>query len=245
MDVDSTVTKLINHEFIGGELSSRVLLDQEEDWAELQRVCRLLKRERATATSRTSTHVTVDIARFRKNHYFFEALCKIICAYENDMNIFFMGDKYLLRKRKRDYAASMDYRLRRTLPYIEFGSWDFLNQILHNSNCFRLRDGISFYKMSKGLMEVRYPNGTLREETIQNNVNFVLKLIKAIEEERFDIKYLDSLIEQDDRDLLSIYRIFNCLENPRRFQELVELIGEGEDQSTFMGQYQKVLSSRK
>ncbi len=244
LDVDATVTKLIEHEFIGGELSSRVLFDQEEDWLELQRVCQLLKRERATCTSRTSTHITVDIARFRKSHYFFEALCKIICAYENDMNIFFMGDKFLLRKTKGDYAASMDYRLRRTLPFIEFDSWDFLNQILHNSNCFGLRDGISFYKLSKGLMEIRYPNGTLREETIQNNVNFVLKLLKAIEEEKFDIGYLDSLIEQDEKDLLFIYRIFHCIENPRRFQELVEMIGEGEDQSSFMGQYQKVLSSR-
>ena len=43
VDIDSTVTNKENNEFLGGEISSRILTDKKKIWLELKEVCDALK----------------------------------------------------------------------------------------------------------------------------------------------------------------------------------------------------------
>ena len=245
LDVDPTVTELREDHYIGGELSSRIFSDDFDSWEELQKVCQILRKMKACSSDKSSTHITVDISKYKNNPVFFETLSRVISVYENDMNFFFMGDYFLKRKTKDDYAANMDFRLRRNLAKVDFSHEKFLDHLIFQTECFRLRDGVSFFKLySDGLMEVRYPNGTLQEETIQTNINFVLKLLKAIEEGKFDLSYLTEQMEKDRQSPDEMMYYFRSMERPERFMELISYLGSSLDQEQFSKQYQKVLASK-
>ena len=92
-------------------------------------------------------------------------------------------------------------------------------------------------------MEIRYPNGTIKEKTIQNNINFSLKLVDAIDREVFDLERLTSLIDKEKDDLLS-YSLFsdNSFQN---FEFIVNSIATStEDRDDFVDQYERVLRTR-
>lgn len=46
------------------------------------------------------------------------------------------------------------------------------------------------------MLEIRYPNGTLNEKNIQNNINFSLKLVNAIANNKFDNEELTKLVQR-------------------------------------------------
>lgn len=245
LDGDATVTKIEDNTLVGGELSSRILRDDINSWKELKKVCQVLKQNNANSNASTSTHITVDLDKHKDDLEFFETLIKIISIYEIDMNLFYMGDRFLIRRTKNRFAANMTLRLQKNLLNFDFREDDALEKFMDSSNCFFVRDGVNFTKLfNKGLIEIRYPNGTLNEETIQNNINFTLKLIQAIEDKKYDLDYLNYILREDYNNIFSEDRINNYIENQDRFNELIEPMKSDEDKKDFLKQYQKVLSTR-
>lgn len=94
-------------------------------------------------------------------------------------------------------------------------------------------------------MEIRYPNGTLNKKTIQNNINFSLKLVDAIEEEKFDLERLTREINQELEMNQYWYDYRSEKEHYKRLESLVTTIAtSSEDTNDFMTQYEKVLSTK-
>lgn len=83
---------------------------------------------------------------------------------------------------------------------------------------FTNRDGIH---LDKNRMEIRYPNGTLNYSIIQNYINFSLKLINSILQDKWD---LEKLTFQIDHELENKNFLLPEDGNYALFEKLVEKI---------------------
>lgn len=252
LDTDTTVSEYKSRSFYGGELSSRILSDTKECWIELKKICSILKSNNACVSNVCSNHITVDLSILRDERKFFEIFSKIIAIYEREIETFYMGDKYLNRKTKNNYASSLSFALLHKINSVNFQKKDFLNDLKFKGiPVFGLRDAINlyfyeapYYKLGK-TMEVRYPNGTINAKTIQNNINFTLKLIQAIENDLFDCEELTFMINKilNNNDVFKMALLDSKQQN---FEKIVETISTtSDDIDDFMSQYEKVIETKK
>ena len=242
LDIDPTVTVTKNHVAYGGELSSKILKDTPEDWKEIKKICETLRENGATINPFCGFHMTVDGKPFM-NPKFLETLYKLLIVYEIDMSLFYMGDHYFMRKTKDEFAKNMSLRLLKNISQVDFHNID---SVFFKSDCFTSRDGINFSKWKdRGLIEFRYPNGCMDEEVIQNMLNFTLKLISAISQDKIDLDYLNYMVSVLKDDPFFVIECQNYIDNPSSFFSLIDVISTSEtDQDDFKKQYQKVIQTR-
>jgi hypothetical protein len=246
VDTDMTVTSSNNFLLMGGEVSSKILSDCSEDWLELKKVCDIIKESSGIINDRCSTHINIDISKYLDNPMFFEILTKVVAIYEIDMNIFYMGDSFYKRATKEDYARSMCFDITKRLKKFNFKRDDLLDCLVFEKDIFGNRDGINLVKAKKsGIIEFRYPNGTLNPEIIQNYINFTIKLIDAIGNNKFDLDYLNYLFKGQVDDPIFLLRYLKGIDNIDKFCELINIISYNRnDIDSFYNQYMKVISSR-
>lgn len=245
LDCDRTVTVDVQDRFYNGELSSRIMTDRKEVWQELKLICQLLRSNGVGVNSKCSNHVTVGLSYISDERYFFEVLSKLLVLYENEINLFYMGDSFGIRETKSAYARNIGLSILEKIDKVDFSASDYLFRLCeHSLKVFGKHDGINLRKYPREeLMEIRYPNGTVNEKTIQNNINFSLKLIDAIDRGIFDLDYLSKMIA-NNRDRL--YRKLNegscSLED---FYRLVDMISiNDKDRKDFSKQYERVVKSK-
>ncbi len=248
LDIDSTVSVEKEKKIYGGEISSRLYNNEKIDWIELKKICKILRENGAKINNSCSNQINIKLEKVKKPPKFMETLAKIVSIYENEMDLYYMGDCFLIRDEKETYARHLRPTLLNKVNKIEFNEHtDYLyNLLYHDQATFVKRDGISLqdYRVSKR-MEIRYPNGTLNEKTIQNNLNFSLKLVNAINEEKFDIERLTYEVEKDLETGKYLLEFLTLPEDYKKFNYLVTTIAtSSEDENDFMSQYEKVLSTR-
>lgn len=243
LDIDSTVTKGVNSQFFGGELSSRILTDKRKAWIELKDICDVLKVAGAGINENCSNHVRINLSSISDERYFFEVLSKLIALYESDIRLFYMGDDYCVRRTSFEYAKTLAYHLLNYINDVDFSQPDFYYKFRNNNGItlFSRRDSINLQDYEdKRLMEFRYANGTIKEKTIQNNINFLLKLVDAIERKVFDPQELTRKISDNQDELY----MRSLLDEPKHdeFEYLARAIATSEeDIDDFMTQYEHVL----
>ena len=250
IDFDSTVSTLneSKDDFDGGEISSKILSNKVSDWKELKKVCLALQQLKAEATDICSSHITVDVTSFKDNGKFFETLFKIIILYENEIETFLMGDNYKIRKTKNEYAENVGLKLAKKIEHIDFKKANFMQELIFkNETTLTLRDAINVNKFfDSGVLEFRYPNGTLNAETIQNNINFLLCILDAIKKKKIDLSKITYLMNQKIKSESYIYDIFHHSQSITSFEELIEMISPSiEDEIYFHDQYQSILKTKK
>lgn len=248
LDTDGTVSYQQDTEIYGGEISSRIYHNKKIDWIEIEEICYILLENGAEINELCSNHISVDLSPIKNENLFFETLAKAIIKYERQMDLFYMGDCYLERSTKDTYARKMSTRLLSKLNSPLFNkSGDYLTKLLYycGNETFTRRDGISLkdYRYNKR-MEIRYPNGTLTPKTIQNNSNFSLKLVDAIDCEKFDLDMLTQEVEELYKNKYWIDTLTEQ-EHYKQFEQITTVIAtSSEDQDDFMTQYEKVLSTK-
>lgn len=248
IDSDPTVSRVNTSnlkDFIGGELSSKILSNNKNDWYEIKKICELLKEYNATINEYCSLHINIDISKHIYNGNFFEIFSKLIAIYEDDISLFYMGEKFKIRETKNFFAQNIGIRLIHKLSKINFDSKDFLSNLMYeDESCFLARDAINFSKLvDNGIIEIRYPNGTLDEKIIQNNINFSLKLIEAALQNRFDIDYLNYLLEIQKNNIS--YSIMKIKQDPDKFDYLIQRISQdNDDYKSFSMQYNNVIKTK-
>lgn len=222
--------------------------NQKKDWKEIEDICYILVANEAEINELCSNHISIDLSPIKKENLFFEVLAKIIAKYEREMDFFYRGDYYSERSTRNTYARKMNTRVISKLNSPQFNKGeDYLQKLLYycGSETFTRKDGISLkdYRYNNRI-EFRYPNGTLTPKTIQNNSNFSLKLVDAIDCEKFDIEKLT----QDVQELYKTKYWIDTLteqEHYKQFEQLSAIIAtSSEDQDDFMSQYEKVLSKQ-
>lgn len=158
LDVDSSVTDSDGEVMKGGEISSKILTDTSDCWDELKRVCLMLRENGAIITPNCSIHVNADIKDLMDKPLFLETLVKLFFVYENDINLYFMGDSFGVRNTKNRYAANFGPKIidhiddKRLFEGDDIATTLFLSIMSLNKHC-----GFNLDKLYKdGLLEVRY-----------------------------------------------------------------------------------------
>ena len=106
-----------------------------------------------------------------------------------EIKLFYMGENYLTRASLYDYAKPLGGYLLNYINDVNFADSDCIYKFRHYKGLsyFTRRDSINLQDYDeKRLIEVRYANGSLNAKTIQNNINFTLKLVDAIRRELFE-----------------------------------------------------------
>lgn len=106
------------------------------------------------------------------------------------------------------------------------------------TECFLIHDGVRFFKIKSGLIEIRYLNITFNEKIIQNDICFILSLFQAIQDKKFSLDILNYQISED-------YFYQKNVENPRMFLSFLDLIVDYPYMDDLKGQYQKILSFKR
>lgn len=245
LDRDNTVSYESNDIIYGGEISSRLYHNKKYDWEEIEKMSDILQESNAQIRENCSNQVNIELSRIRQKRKFIEALSKIIANYERELEIYYMGDFYLDRLTKIQYASSISSYLRSVIKYIDFEdkSDEEINHLL--LPIFSKRAGINLSEyLEKKRIEIRYPNGTLNKKTIQNNINFSIKLIDALADDKFDLEKVTAEIS-NSFEHNGYYELINEQCHLERFRELVNIVAiNSEDENDFMCQYEKVKSTK-
>ena len=244
LDIDPTISHDDGERIVGGELSSRVLSDNFRSWDEIKKVCIQLNKLGGVATSNCGLHVTADISKYLDNPLFLETLVKLFFVYEDSIDLFFMGNEYLVRNTKEESAYNFRSKVMDVIEDKDLLSRHpvytnhFTKLGVLNSHCGLNLDSVG----DRGLIEVRYGNGTLDYTVIQNFCNFVLKVINAIENNNIDLDYLNFEIKCLKNRTISDLTD----EDVDKFIELIKTISVNkEDVESLSKQYVKVLESKR
>lgn len=250
IDQESLLTRVVNKDKIGGELSSRILTNQEKTWQELENVCNILLSNEAAINEFCGLHISVDVTKLLNNSVFWKIFCKILALFEIDIDLFYMGDRFFVRKTKY-CSKNIRTNLLPEINKVNFNDDNFLYNLCHCNKkgavLFGKTDGINLNDINRHKrMEIRYANGTLNHKTIQNNINFSLKLIDSILNNQWDSRELSSLIDKEVTKGKYIDDSINLKQNYFLFEKLVDRISSNQDdKDNFMNQYEKVLSTKK
>ena len=248
LDQDGSVTKVEHknesNRYMGGELSSKIYTDTYETWNEIKTVCNILKENNCIADEHCAFHIHISNNKIEKNKKFYEGLYKLIALYEDDLKLFYMGDKYKIRKHIDKYAIPIKNKIVKKLDKIDFNNYESIYEYLLEPEFYTYasRNGIHMYP-DKNEIEIRYPNGTINPNIVQNNTNFSLKLFDALLNNKIDIEKLDYSLkrQKDDINLYGYSRNFH----PIAFNELVDTISKDVyDKRNFKSQYKKVLETK-
>jgi len=249
LDRDATVTytyyddNQFGKSYYGGEISSKILNDNPSSWMELKNICTTLKNNNASINSNCSNHIHVDISNIDNYNNFYEIFSKILALYENDFILFYMGERYFVRDTFLEYSRPLKRDLLRKVLNIDFSGFEYLKQLIYEDKyIFGINDGVHINPVYNEL-EIRYPNGTLDEKIIQNSINFTLRLIDSINNDKFDKNEINYLLRRANKNIFN-YDIFSSI-NYNGFYKIIKTITNDSClENDFMSQYEKVLSTK-
>ena len=251
LDTECTISIETPTGIKGGELSSKILTNEKETWKELKKICTILKDNNAIIDDSCANHVNIDLLSEPKSkNDFYKLLMSLILLYEQDMELFYMGNNYHIRENKDYFAYSIKTILLKKLAQLNpFEQKDYYHLLTKEwPTLTESIYGIKIHeKNNQERFEIRYPRGTLDEKIIQNYINFSLKLINAciFPNQRIDKEKLTYLTNQEITSFLnndfSIYR-----SKPNEFLDLIENISQTQkDIDDLSYQYKKVHHSWK
>ena len=201
---------------VGGEATSPIMHDMEEDWQMLTNVIAILLKLRCKITERTSLHVHVGAQIFQEDIKNVVRFIKVWCIFEHVIFKFGYGHDSVNRPSILYFAHPIADALKLKCKYIP----NFLENLLvpHGLSYdkkwavnFKNYQELSSKEIMGNDIEFRIANGTLNRAIIQNTVNFYIKLMQYVTSDRYD------------EDLIN--RLFNKL-RPKDFAKYNEIYGK-------------------
>ena len=226
----------------GGEISSPILKDCQNHWANLSKVCKILSRH-ASIDTKSGGHIHVGANIFEGDSQSLLNFLKIWSVYENIIFRFTYGNFLTPRESQKRYAPSM---------YKEFldvvDDYDDMtvgiNRVLNRVNNDKYQ-AVNFKHVNDfseygnyNTVEFRCPNGTLDPVIWQNNLNLFVKLIQYSKRDDFNNDLINERrkINEDfvesDNDFTKIY-----LRQALEFADLIFF--NNADKIYFLRQYLK------
>ncbi len=209
VDVDESVTDYL----YGGEIKSPISYNEENDWYELNKMCKIVESLEGTTNEKCSVHLHADFHRLDFTVEDWNRFLKLWCAYEDVIYEFSRVGKEKVRDYYIEFATPIrDY----ILTVMEQGeASDAIKGLtcrLDKSCCLNMKN---LYRSLSGVystiptIEFRSCNGTLDPILIQNIVRFFAKMLEAVKLKKEE---LDSYIDT---------RLYE--ENPDCYEKMVEL----------------------
>lgn len=199
-EFDSSVETDINGILYGGEVISPVMINSNNTYIDLKKICKMLKEQNAYITDRTSNHLHVGSKCLNANPKYWLNFLTLIKCFEPELLMFAAGEDDVIRANSYNYARPISCELRQL--FAENNNFDNLNSIKPLltilDKTFRRKRSINFTYCNtteenlKNTIEFRLFNGTLNENIIQNNINLGCKTLISSRSNDFDRQYVDS-----------------------------------------------------
>ncbi len=246
---DISVTKENEfNEIKGGEIVSPILSDAFSTWNDLDKVCKMLLRLKATAENNCGGHIHFGAHIIGDEKKYWLNLLKLWTIYEKIIFRFAYGDKDKPRRDINRYAKPVANDFIDIIPQIKNMDFDLnnLNNIINQNinQAINFHNVYSFDFKRDNTIEIRCPNMSLNPVIWQNNVNFFANMFLYCKSNSFDYNFIDYK--------LSKYNKKECnLKNYQKLHykealELCDLIfDKKEDKIYFLKQYLKCFDKEK
>ena len=177
-----------NHlgEEINGEVSSKILMDDEKNWGSLKNVLNIIRENDGIITEKCGGHVNIGTHILERKKEYFRNFLLLWILYEQEIYKFSSGDYVLVRY---DYdrlleKISEDIDIKDIINIRKFNYFSKLPKCLFDKRHDVFIDGtIKKEKALENRIEFRIPNGSLEEEIWQNYINFFAKFLIACTKE--------------------------------------------------------------
>lgn len=196
-----------------GEINSPILRDNKITWRNLELTLNMLNKNNAIITNDCGGHINVGAHILEGNPKYYRNLLLLWILYEKEIYKFSSGEFEKVRKPKYSTIDRIASLLRKNFKYI-LDNWDkesiLSNYFFHSSSFITdKKHDLSLFKVRSSnfeednVIEFRLPNGTLKEEIWQNNINFFSKFVLACKKD-LDIEKIVYDIRHKNHDLLSL-----------------------------------------
>lgn len=251
IDTDDSVSLTHHNQIYGGEIISPILFDNYANWQELKTICEMLQTAKVDITPFTSAHVHINGSVLDNDKGKIINLLKLWMAYEDVIFRFSYGEDLTHRDNMHEFARPMGKDFIGRLQQLEDMSnnpeADLKNFIISMETNKKFSLNLSNIRHSdseeKNTIEVRCPNGTIKPEILQNNVNFFTKLFIYAGSSNFSKEKIDNNL------VLMRDNIFNIDDNDLHLSKAMELadmiFDNNEDKAYFIKQYIKVNTKEK
>ena len=227
----------------GAEVVSPIMEDKINFWKELKKVCKIIEKL-GTINTETSSHVHVGSQILGTNKQNWLNFIKLWSAYENIIYRFTNGEFINTRIAAYDYA----FPIRKELKEI-YEKYKCNSKTLYNMLCKLSKErnqAVNFMNINKksintikdkNTIEFRTPNGTTDYVIIQNNINFLVKLLLYSKNTDYNNDIIEKRIRNLETNIDSYFYENVCLDQAL---ELVDLIFDNNlDKINFLKQYLK------
>lgn len=238
---DASVTKIINNNLIGGEISSDILHDNPQDWFNLLNIFNILNKAKAKITDSTAFQIHVGFQILKGNIKHLDRLIKTWCVFEDIIFRFGYGSLAYPRKDIMLYSAPILLTSKRLFTSKENLFSDL--QAIKDSEftkkrCLNLSHifSLSPQECQNNTIEIRCFNGTLNPLVAQNEIYFILKLILYVTSDNYDEALINKMFNNLSPVELPTYSKFNLL----KALQLCDMIFENSSEKiAFLKQYVK------
>ena len=185
--------KTLDH---GGEIASPVLINKKRDWEELKTICQIIATYSEIGPA-CGGHIHLGTQVFGKKKDTWKNFLLLWATYENIIFRFTAGEYINPRPAVATYANPVS-----TNFMYAYNSYDWNNQLslIQLKRILGYKDNIvdryqavnltnatnRFSEYDDNTIEIRCPNGTLEPIIWQNNLYFILALIKYASSKKFD-----------------------------------------------------------
>lgn len=200
----------------GGEINSPILVNNENTWRELSKVCEIVSKN-AYVLDNVGGHIHIGMHVLGNNPKYWANFAKLWAAYENVIFRFLYGEYISPRSGiveqafpiARDFIGDFDKIIARKEDIISCYMLKLLDKAKVRKRCVNLTnisdtDAYNYDIVgNKNTIEFRSPNGTFDPVIWQNNVNLLVHLLLYAKSESFDEECLNRRIQQlIDNDIL-------------------------------------------
>lgn len=234
--------------FVGGyEITTPILTNQPDEWAQLSELCDMLVKNKAEIGEQTAGHIHFGTQVLGSNKENWINFFKLYVAYENLIYRFSYGEY----ENRRPYTIAFAYPLG-DMYYKKLQTIDDktkLMALLKLMSTEYKRKGLSFYKASNDMsfeknktIEFRMPNATLEPVIWQNNVNFFAHLLEYSTKNNFNLDKIEerTIKRKDSLGHLPSYVEID-IDEALEFADLV--FDNNLDKINFLRQYMKSFKS--
>lgn len=211
-EIDLFYSYLDDDKLMGGEVISPILKDNIKTWENLRTALNILKDNDAIITNQCGGHVNIGAHLLGHNITYWRNFMLLWILYEKEIYRFSSGEFSKVRVREDGVFDRISPLLKENLFLIsklegKKNIYNYLTRIgmpivektydisLNNFSSAKYEDG--------NRIEFRIPNGTLKEEIWQNNINFFAKFLLACRKE-LDIDHVIYKINHNEHSAIEL-----------------------------------------
>ncbi len=226
----------------GKEIDSPILIDKEEYWKDLNKICTFIKKN-ARIDSKCAGHVHIGSQILKYNSKYLMNFIKLWAVYENILYRYGYNE-YLNKLEGIYFCNPAREKFLKDYDFLQNSHIDNIDEML---NVLAVRPlAVNLLHLSgltkngfianKDTIEFRSPNGTLDPVIWQNNVNTFVKLLLYSTSNNFD---MDTILKRENDNKIGLLSEYSkiCLEQSLELSDLI--FDNNLDKIYFLRQYIK------